>query len=128
MVNEVVKICLEERITTSTTSFLLIFLSLFCSFKWDKTIIESFIDNPIRPTAPTKLINPKFACPITSPINANPKHMIATLNISIVSRKEFNAEIKAMPIKIKKIVADENIWLLDSDLSAASPETSILYP
>ena len=54
--------------------------------------------------------------------------MIATLNISIVSRKEFNAEIKAMPIKIKKIVADENIWLLDSDLSAASPETSILYP
>ena len=109
MVSEVVKICLDERITTSTTSFLLIFLLLFCSFKWDKTIIESFIDNPIRPTAPTKLINPKFACPITSPINANPKHMIATLNISIVSRKEFNAEIKAMPIKIKNIVADENI-------------------
>ena len=59
-------------------------------------------------------------------MNASPKHIIATLSISAVSRKEFNAEIKAIPIKIKKIVADEKIWLRDSDLSAASPATSIL--
>jgi hypothetical protein len=64
----------------------------------------------MRPTAPTKPINPKFAFPTKSPKKANPVHKIATLRIILASLKELRAEIRAIIIKTKKIVAEEKSW------------------
>ena len=64
------------------------------------------MDNPARPMAPTKPINPKLACPIVNPKNANPVHQRATLKIKPVCLKEFNAATNAIIIKTKNKMAD----------------------
>ena len=67
----------------------------------DKTIIESFMDRPIKPIAPIVAINPKFCNPIFNPIKDKPIDKIATERIRPVSLKEFKA--KTSPTVIKKI-------------------------
>ena len=94
----------------------------------ERTTIASLMDNPIKPTAPTKPINPKFALPTKSPKNASPVHKIATLKIIPASLKELSAEINAITIKTKKIVAEEKSWAWDSDLDSASPDRLSVYP
>ena len=58
VVKDVVMICRVDLITTSIKSAFDIDISLALSFIWDKTIIESLIDKPIKPIAPTVAINP----------------------------------------------------------------------
>ena len=116
VVTEVVIMCLVERITTSISLSLLSLRSSFASLMCERTTIASLMDKPIKPTAPTKPINPKFVLPTKSPKNASPVHKIATLKIIPASLKELSAEINAITIKTKKIVAEEK----------AEPETLIL--
>ena len=58
VVSEVVIICLVDLITTSIKSDFVIETWLAFSFICDKTIIESLIERPIKPRAPTVPINP----------------------------------------------------------------------
>ena len=58
VVKDVVIICLVERITTSIKSAFFIVIWLAFSLMWDKTMIESLMDSPIKPNAPIVPINP----------------------------------------------------------------------
>ncbi len=71
--------------------------------------MESLIERPANPIAPTKPINPKFACPNVNPKNAKPVHQKATLSIRAACLNEFSAETKATTIRTKNKIADENI-------------------
>ena len=71
--------------------------------------MESFIDKPASPMAPTKPINPKLAWPIVKPKNAKPVHQKATLRIKPACLNEFKAATNAIIINIKNKMADENI-------------------
>ena len=64
--------------------------------------------------APTKPINPKFACPRVKPKNARPVHQIATLRIKPACLKEFNAETSAITIRTKNRITEEKIFDCDS--------------
>ena len=57
-VKDVVIICLVERITTSIKSAFFMAIWLAFSLMWDKTMIESLIESPIKPNAPIVPINP----------------------------------------------------------------------
>ena len=65
--------------------------------------MESLIDRPANPMAPTNPINPKLAWPIVRPKNASPVHQKATLKINPACLNEFKAATNAIIIKIKKI-------------------------
>ena len=80
--------------------------SLIC----ESTTIESLMERPANPMAPTSPINPKLACPIVKPRNAKPVHQIATLKIKIACLNEFKAETKAIIISTKNKIADEKIF------------------
>ena len=101
VVKDVVMICLVDLITTSIRSALVINDFLALSLIWDKTMIESFIDRPIRPIAPIVAMKPKFWNPTINPMNDNPIDNKATDKIKAVSLNEFKA--KTNPIVIRKI-------------------------
>ena len=90
-----------DLITTSIKSDFVIKDFLALSFIWDKTMIESLIESPIKPMAPIVAMKPKFCCPIINPMKERPIERIATERINKVSLKEFNA--KTSPIVINKI-------------------------
>ena len=110
VVAEVVITCRVDLIITSTKSSLLIGEFALDSLMCDRTTIESLIERPANPMAPTSPIKPKLACPIVKPRNAKPVHQIATLKIKIACRNEFKAETKAIIISTKNKIADEKIF------------------
>ncbi len=85
--------------------------------------MESLIDKPIRPMAPTNPIKPKFACPIVKPMNAKPVHHIATLKINPACLKELRAPTNAIIMRTKNRIAEEKIFDCDLPLASASPPT-----
>ena len=101
VVAEVVITWRVDLMITSTKSSLFIGDLAWASFIWDKTMIESLIESPIKPMAPIVAMKPKFCCPIINPIKERPIERIATERINKVSLKEFNA--KTSPIVINKI-------------------------
>ena len=60
VVKDVVIMCLVDLITTSIRSAFVMSDFLALSLICDKTMIESFMDRPIKPIAPIVAINPKF--------------------------------------------------------------------
>ena len=94
---------------TSTKSSLVIGESAFASLICDKTTIESFIERPASPIAPTKPIKPKLAWPIVRPKNANPVHQNATLKIKPACLNEFSAATNATMIRTRNKIAYEKI-------------------
>ena len=110
VVAEVVITCRVDLIITSTKRSLFIGEFALDSLMCESTTMESLMERPANPMAPTSPIKPKLACPIVKPRNAKPVHQIATLKIKIACRKEFKAETKAIIISTKNKIADEKIF------------------
>jgi len=110
VVAEVVITCRVDLIITSTKRSLFIGEFALDSLMCESTTMESLMERPANPMAPTSPIKPKLACPIVKPRNAKPVHQIATLKIKIACRKEFKAETKAIIIRTKNKIADEKIF------------------
>ena len=110
VVAEVVITCRVDLIITSTKPSLFIGEFALDSLMCESTTMESLMERPANPMAPTSPIKPKLACPIVKPRNAKPVHQIATLKIKIACRKEFKAETKAIIIRTKNKIADEKIF------------------
>ena len=110
VVAEVVITCRVDLIITSTKPSLFIGEFVLDSLMCESTTMESLMERPANPMAPTSPIKPKLACPIVKPRNAKPVHQIATLKIKIACRKEFKAETKAIIIRTKNKIADEKIF------------------
>ena len=71
--------------------------------------MDSLIERPASPIAPTKPINPKLAWPIVRPKNAKPVHQNATLQINPACLNEFSAATNATMIRTRNKIADEKI-------------------